>query len=62
MDPLHRGIFGSAPKPWIWSRLNSAFSSVPVKTLQRPTVSTSWAILNAVARSWPKSFWSISIT
>src|SRR5579862_2821722 len=62
IDPLQRGMRGSAPKAWIWSRLNSACSRLPVKTLQRPVASTSAAIRNAVSRLWPKIRPSMSIT
>src|SRR3712207_350123 len=45
IEPLQRGMSGSGPKAWIWSRFNSAFSRFVVATMTRPVVCTSIAIL-----------------
>lgn len=44
MEPAQRGMCGSGPKAWIWSRFSSACSRFVVATITRPVVCTSIAI------------------
>src|SRR5207245_231674 len=62
IDPLQRGIHGSGPNAWIWSRFSSARSRLVVSTITRPVLSTSWANWNPFSGGWPNSCCSMMIT